>query len=146
MFPAAEVDLQGGAHTGSPTGKHPNKAGGSDDVAGSWPCDVAPITAERSCDACSGFPVMAAVCASVSRSPAAVQRTDRGRGAGPIPGPSPGLKLQHEAQRAEQLPGSDRCARSPLGPYLGFLRAIFGSIRHTGVFIKSELHSQSVTT
>ncbi|CAB1415604.1 unnamed protein product [Pleuronectes platessa] len=123
MFPAAEVDLQGGAHTGSQTGKHPNKARGSDDGAGSWPCGVAPITAERSRDACLGFPVMVAVCAAVcARSPAAVQRTDRGAG------PSPGLKLKHEAQRAEQLPGSDRCARSPLGPNMGFPRVIFGSI------------------
>lgn len=39
------VELQGG--TSSPTGKHPNMAGGSDDAAGSSPCDVKPVTSRR---------------------------------------------------------------------------------------------------
>lgn len=86
------------------------------------------------------------------RLPAALRPTDDTRRAGPsraelrtAPGRHAPNTAAQTLQEAPERPGAARAARSPLGPNMGFLPAIFGNVRHAGVFIKPGILREALT-
>lgn len=76
---------------------------------------------------------------------AAFRARSGGYAARPSPGPGRTVGAPERAGQGAPRPRTAAGARAPLGPNMGFRPAIFGNLRHAGVFIKAGILREDLT-
>lgn len=76
---------------------------------------------------------------------AAFRARSGGYAARPSPGPGRTVFAPESAGQGAPGPRTAAGARAPFGPNMGFRPAIFGNLRHAGVFIKAGILREDLT-